>query len=299
MQSDIHKSIEEHIIRRCKETIDAATEKLQEEYQIKNTELTKEFARLHEQQDILLKNQKMMEITYNECKDKLYKKEEIIARACENTSQCKYVKINIGGQIFETKQSTLTSISPYFARIFSDDFDSPTKDFDGNVFIDMPSVGFQEIINWVRLGRKESHFKKICMRMANYPNNLFLETMDFLGIHPNDSIFEKGMKIKIYWRGDRNIYTATILSSIIDLPNIKVKYDTDGEVWEYDYIKLRHDSGKYKNYNADPKTIDNFGKPEYWHYGIEKGSIKIGSGPGESKEKSDDSSSSDSDSEVD
>ena len=33
------------------------------------------------------------------------------------------VKINIGGQIFETKQSTLTSISPYFARIFSDDFD--------------------------------------------------------------------------------------------------------------------------------------------------------------------------------
>ena len=63
-----------------------------------------------------------------------------------------------------------------------------------------------------------------------------------------------GREIKIYWRGDRTVYDATIISSGKDLPKIQVQYHNDGECWEYDYIKLKHKTGVYKNLKVNSKS---------------------------------------------
>ena len=212
------------------------------------------------------------------------------------TSKEKHYKFNIGGKTFELSGSTARSISPYFARLISDDFTDPIKDKDGNIFIDKPSTGFQNIINWVRLGREVVVFKQILITMQKQCTSLeyllFIKTIDYFGIDHDSLIISPGEEIKIYWRGDKKEYTATIISFPEDLPRIRVRYKTDGECWDYDYLELKHKMGPYKHRTADPETINLYGRPKYWHYGPHSGSKKIKDNYpklGESKENDDSS----------
>jgi hypothetical protein len=298
----IFNSIEEHINSSCKEIIDKEKQRLNEEFNDKNAHVEALLDEIGSTKEELENKEKEMMESYNECQEILKTKEDAIARACESTSPDKYIKINIGGQIFETLKSTITSISPYFARIFSDKFADPIRDNDGNVFIDKSSIGFQAIIDWVRLGQDDFHFQKILITMQKQHNTmeyeLFVKTMDYFGINHDNLTISHGQEIKIYWRGDRQMFTAKIISSPKDLPLIRVQYIGDGECWEYNCIQLKHKLGKYNNLTANRKTIERHGKPIYWHYGTDSGSIKISDmnpkpscyeKPGESKEDDDSS----------
>lgn len=274
---DIHRSIEEHINKRCKEIIEKEKLRLNNEFNKKNSrveELLDEIGNtrkeLDEKEELMMKN-------YKEYQSIIKAKEEAIARACKNTSPNKYIKINIGGKIFETLESTLASISPYFARLLSDDFAKPITDSEGNIFIDKSPIGFQAIINWARLGKNEIYLQHILANIKETHNQivyeLFMKTIDYFGINYENLEISVGREIKIYWRGDQNLLDATIISSIKDLPKIQVQYHTDGECWEYDYIKLKHKSGVYKNLKANSRVKkENDGDPIYWHYGQDKGS---------------------------
>ena len=298
----IFNSIEEHINNRCKKIIDIEKQRLNEEFNDKNARVEALLDEIGSTRKELENKEKEMMESYNEYQEILKTKEDAITRACENTSPDEYIKINIGGQIFETLKSTITSISPYFARMFSDNFADPIRDNDGNVFIDKSPIGFQAIINWVRLGKNDFHFQQILITMQKKHIPLmyesFIKTIDYFGIYGEDLVISQGQEIKIYWRGDKSIYTATIISSAEDLPKIRVQYIADDECWEYNYIKLKHKSGKYNHLTADCKTIEQCGKPIFWHYGTDSGSIKISDmnpkpsfikPPGESKENDDSS----------
>jgi len=274
---DIHRSIEEHINKRCKEIIEKEKLRLNNEFNKKNSrveelldEISNTRKELDEKEELMVKN-------YNEYQSIIKAKEEAIERACKNTSPNKYIKINIGGKIFETLEHTLASISTYFARLLSDDFAKPITDSDGNIFIDKSPIGFQAIINWARLGKNEIHLQQIFSNIKETQNQivyeLFMKTIDYFGINYENLEISVGREIKIYWRGDRTVYDATIISSGKDLPKIQVQYHNDGECWEYDYIKLKHKTGVYKNLKVNSLVkFKNDGDPIYWHYGKDKGS---------------------------
>ena len=273
---DIHRSIEEHINKRCKEIIEKEKLRLNNEFNKKNSrveelldEISNTRKELDEKEELMVKN-------YNEYQSIIKAKEEAIERACKNTSPNKYIKINIGGKIFETLEHTLASISPYFARLLSDDFAKPITDLEGNIFIDTSPIGFQAIINWARLGKNEIYLQQIFSNIKETQNQivyeLFMKTIDYFGINYENLEISVGREIKIYWRGDRTVYGATIISSGKDLPKIQVQYHNDGECWEYDYIKLKHKTGVYKNLKANSRVKKDNLEPLYWHYGKDKGS---------------------------
>ena len=298
----IFNSIEEHINNRCKEIIDKERQQLNKEFNDKNERVEALLDEIGSTRKELEEKEKGMTESYNEYQEILKTRDDAIARACENTSPDKYIKINIGGEIFETLKSTITSISPYFARMFSDNFADPIRDADGNVFIDKSPIGFQAILNWARLGQEDFHFQQILITMQKKHNpmeyGLFIKTMDYFGINHDNLTISHGQEIKIYWRGDKQIFTAKIISSPKDLPLIRVQYIGDDECWEYNYMQLKHKLGKYNHLTVDRRTMDKQGKPLYWHYGTDSGSIKIGDmnpkpscyvKPGESKEDDDSS----------
>ena len=300
---DIFSSIEEHINQRCKEIIDKERKQLNKEFNAKNATMDNLLEEISSTKKELDEKEEQMMESYKEYQENLKAREEAIARACENTSPDKYTKINIGGKIFETLTSTLSSVSPYFARLFSDDFGEPIKDDEGNIFIDKSPIGFQDVINWARLGKDDNHFQEILASIQKKHNkntvNLFIKTIDYFGIDYENSKITPGQQIKIYWRGDKALYDATIISSLEDLPKIQVRYKNDGECWEYDYIKLKHKSGIYKNFTACTRVKQEHGKPLYWHYGTDRGSKKIDAKgrrnpkPGECKTEESDSSDED------
>jgi AraC-like DNA-binding protein len=276
---DIFSSIDEHINQRCKEIIDKERKRLNKEFNAKNATMDNLLEEISSTKKELDEKEEQMIESYKEYQENLKAREEAIARACENTSPDKYTKINIGGKIFETLTSTLSSISPYFARLFSDDFGEPIKDNEGNIFIDKSPIGFKAIINWARLGKDDNHFQQILVLMQEKHNkntvNLFIKTIDYFGINYDNLMISHGQQIKIYWRGDKALYDATIISSLEDLPKIQVQYKNDNECWEYDYMKLKHKTGIYNKFTACSKVKQEHGKPLYWHYGTDRGSKKI------------------------
>ena len=275
---DIHRSIEEHINKRCKEIIEKEKLRLNNEFNAKNSRVEELLDEIGDTRKELDEKEEQMIENYKECQAILKAREDAITRACENTSPNKYIKINIGGKIFETLEYTLASISPYFARLLSDDFAKPINDSEGNIFIDKSPIGFQAIINWARLGKNEIHLQQIFSNIKETQNQivyeLFMKTIDYFGINYENLEISVGREIKIYWRGEGGtVYDATIISSGKDLPKIQVQYHNDGECWEYDYIKLKHKTGVYKNLKANSRVKkENDGDPIYWHYGKDKGS---------------------------
>ena len=143
--------------------------KISEEKEIINTQ------KIILNEDIILNNQRTdelnkIETNLNEMKkeiqkksddfdDKLIEEKEKLEKKCEkltllmnlfeSNSKNKYIKINVGGKIFETTQNTLKESSLFFKGLLSGNF-SYLKDDNGNLFVDRSPDLFTKVLNIIR-----------------------------------------------------------------------------------------------------------------------------------------------------
>lgn len=85
-------------------------------------------------------------------KEKLEKKCEkltLLMNLFESNSKNKYIKINVGGKIFETTENTLKESSLFFKGLLSGNF-SYLKDENGNLFVDRSPDLFTKVLNIIR-----------------------------------------------------------------------------------------------------------------------------------------------------
>jgi hypothetical protein len=231
---------------------------------------------INNQQGEMTAQQNALKNEYETCKKNFEIRENAMRNAQIYTGKNKMVSINLGGEIFHSMHSTLVTISPFFGRLLSDDFGEPIRDKDGNIFIDMPSIGFKEILNWSRFGKPNDYINAFLEYFKKYNSKIDCEllkkTMDYFGIIFNNTIIEKGKKIKIYWRGDKALLSAEVISSEAYYPKLVVKYEADGEIWEYSHRKIQHKLGPYSGYSVSIEINNQYnGEPLYWHYGLHNG----------------------------
>jgi len=81
--------------------------------------------------------------------DKEYESLTKLKQLFESTSDNRYIKLNVGGKIFETTYNTLTSYSGYFKGLLSGNF-SVLKDNNENIFIDRCPNLFTKILELIR-----------------------------------------------------------------------------------------------------------------------------------------------------
>jgi len=83
------------------------------------------------------------------------------------------IKLNVGGQRFETTQSTLIKYPSMFQSMFSGRFNNPQEE-DGYYFIDRDGTHFRLILNFMIDGTLQddlsSHTLKLLLKEANYYN---------------------------------------------------------------------------------------------------------------------------------
>jgi hypothetical protein len=276
---DIYKSIKTHIEKTWKKKFEKEKRILETEYRKKSANLQKKRDSINKQQKEITAQQKALKNEYEICEKNFEIRENSMRNAQIYSGKNKMVSINLGGEIFYSMHSTLATISPFFGRLLSDAFDKPTRDKDGNIFIDMPSIGFKEILNWARFGKSDDYmndFLEHFKRNSKDKIDLLEKTMNYFGITYNNTIIEKGKKIQIYWRGDKTLLTAEVLSSKSDYPKIVVKYEGDGEIWEYSHRKIQHKLGFYSCYSASSEIKKHCdGEPLYWHYGKHNGAKRL------------------------
>jgi hypothetical protein len=85
-------------------------------------------------------------------KEKLEQKCEkltLLMNLFESNSKNKYIKINVGGKIFETTENTLKESSLFFKGLLSGNF-SYLKDENGNLFVDRSPGLFIQVLNIIR-----------------------------------------------------------------------------------------------------------------------------------------------------
>jgi len=280
MTDNIYNSIKTHIEKACKKKYEKEKKCLQVEHKKKTTELKYREENISNQQQKLDAQQIALINQYETYKKEFEIRENAMKNAQIYTGKNKMVSINLGGEIFHSLHSTLVTISPFFGRLLSDDFGEPIRDKDGNIFIDMPSIGFKEILNWTRFGKSDDYMNAFLEHFKKYNSKIDCEilekTMCYFGITFNNTIIEKGRKIKIYWRGDKTLLTAEVLSSKAYYPKLVVKYDADNEIWEYCHRKIQHKLGLYSHYSASSQTKNQCdGEPLYWHYGINNGAKRL------------------------
>ena len=143
--------------------------KISEEKEIINTQ------KIILNEDIILNNQRTdelnkIETNLNEMKKEIQKKsddfdnklieeKEKLEKKCEkltllmnlfeSNSKNKYIKINVGGKIFETTENTLKESSLFFKGLLSGNF-SYLKDENGNLFVDRSPDLFTKVLNIIR-----------------------------------------------------------------------------------------------------------------------------------------------------
>lgn len=155
----------------------------------------------------------------------------------------KFLKINVGGKIFQTTVSTLVHTSPYFKAFLSNKWQSindiKNKDDNGILFLDKPSWCFELYLNWARSGATEKTLNKqiIKLKTNENPNIMIEHFYDFLNYIAIDyshhsQLFYKGKKVKIYWEKESRCFEGTVISDYDDYPDICVHYE-DGQIWTY------------------------------------------------------------------
>ena len=177
----------------------------------------------------------------------------------------KFLKINVGGKIFQTTVSTLVQTSPYFKALFSNKWqsinDAKNKDDNDILFLDKPSWCFELYLNWARSGATEKTLNKQIIKLktiqnANHnpnPNIMIEHFYDFLNYLAIDhlhhsQLFYKGKKVKIYWEKECCCFEGTIISEYDDYPDICVHYE-DGQMWTYNIwvlsVKQKHNNTQH------------------------------------------------------
>ena len=277
---NIYKSIKTHIEKTWKKNYEKEKISLETEYREKKVNLLNMEEKIRNQQKEITAQQKALENEYEICEKNFKIRENAMKNAQMYTGKNKMVSINLGGEIFYSMHSTLATISPFFGRLLSDDFGEPMRDKDGNIFIDMPSIGFEEILNWARFGKSDCYINAFLEQFKIYSSkdkiDLLEKTMNYFGITYNNTMIEKGKKIQIYWRGDKTLLTAEVLSSKSNYPKLVVKYEGDGEIWEYSHRKIQHKLGSYSCYSASSEIKKHCdGEPLYWHYGKHNGAKRL------------------------
>ena len=239
-----------------------------------------------------------------ECSQMLEARENAIKRANKDSSTEKFIVINVGGTKFFTLKSTLSSMSPFFASMFSDKWNSACApsltDADGNIFIDRDPMFFNILLNWARDGCNMKDLKTIIdnlmtyeihsnvfTSLQNFNVKTFIKTLDYLAIdYPPNLLFDNtlnvGEKIKLYWRGDGTIYEGTVIKRFIKLNNgkkskklystvpcffVEILYE-DGDVWLYQEKMLTKEYGPFAKHKSQKLH-------QYWHYGKDYGAQKI------------------------
>ena len=72
------------------------------------------------------------------------------------SSRNEIVRLNVGGEIFITRKSTLQAVSDsLLGKMFEDDspYGEPEQDGDGNIFLDRDPASFRVILNYLRRGK--------------------------------------------------------------------------------------------------------------------------------------------------
>ena len=200
--STISNFIEEEIANR----VNAELEKRKEELNAHHLLHQKEITKLHESNikiekeiddKLLCLDKKSLEIQ-NETKEqqqhwlesnnKLEARATAIANSVRDCSEDKRVSLNIGGTVFETLQSTISRISPFFACLFSDvwrDTGNKTiRDEAGNIFIDRSPMHFDHLLNWSRNGCDPEELRQIFKVAASDSSSCqnYLKTFEYYGI---------------------------------------------------------------------------------------------------------------------
>jgi hypothetical protein len=122
------------------------------EYQLKEQEVKKKYIKLKEGQIKLKKDQEEIELNIINERNKLtqeFNKLIKLRSYFENNSENKYIKLNVGGKIFETTQNLLKNHSDYFKGLLSGKF-KVLKDDNNIIFIDRCPDLFKKIMKIIR-----------------------------------------------------------------------------------------------------------------------------------------------------
>lgn len=245
------------------------------------------------------KEQKDEEREYEKCKKQLDIRVAAIENAIQDCSEDKLISLNIGGKVFQTLKSTVSNISPFFANLFSDEWkDSGRKtirDKDGNIFIDRSPQYFEHLLDWSRHGGDTEDLINIIQeihRSRGYPfpaglstkinAKTFIKTLEYYGIDHEiiDPDLTVGNTLCIYWRGDKRTYKGTVKKSYFDKEEqescVIINYE-DGTSWRYKINQLSKTSGPYKHEILHKAKHKKGFETKWWHYGEDKGGIKINS----------------------
>lgn len=248
INKEVARRVANELELRKEEASSAAQESLEQIKELSNEKKETENRIAHQLQELerdreaqlLLLDRK--EKYLKDCSANLENKAEAIQRAVVDSSEERMVTINMGGTVFTTLKSTLSSMSPFFANIFSDKWrdagSSSIADKDGNIFIDRDATYFPMLLNWARDGCEPEAIKTIIKMVRSrsersYLHNVcpkkyicqsFLKTLDYLGIDylpesPNEEnkeeILTVGQKVKLYWRGDRRVFEGWVIKKSI------------------------------------------------------------------------------------
>ena len=243
------------------------------------------------------KEQKDEEREYEKCKKQLDIRVAAIENAIQDCSEDKLISLNIGGKVFQTLKSTVSNISPFFANLFSDEWkDSGRKtirDKDGNIFIDRSPQYFEHLLDWSRNGGDTEDLINIIQEIhrSSWGNTglstkinakTFIKTLEYYGIDHEiiDPDLTVGNTLCIYWRGDKRTYKGTVKKSFFDKEEqescVIINYE-DGTSWRYKINQLSKTSGPYKHEILHKAKHPKGFETKWWHYGEDKGGIKINS----------------------
>jgi len=162
------------------------------------------------------------------------KRAQAIQKSVRDSSEEKLITINMGGTIFHALKSTFSTMSPFFANLFSDKWRDEERrtirDKDGNIFIDRDPTFFPLLLNWSREGADPNELVKMIEIISKkvpsppFPQcwklkcDTFMRTLDYLGIdHPpeppgsQEVSLKIGDYIKIWWRGDGRIFKGIVI----------------------------------------------------------------------------------------
>lgn len=121
-------------------------------YQLKEQEINKKNAKLKEDQLRLKKDQEEIEFNIINQRNKMTQEFDKLVKLrsfFENESENKYIKLNVGGTIFETTQNLLKNHSDYFKGLLSGKF-KVLKDDNNIIFIDRCPYLFKKIMKIIR-----------------------------------------------------------------------------------------------------------------------------------------------------
>lgn len=187
---------------------------------------------------------KNKEIFYNFIEEHINSVEKTINNI---TSKNKYIKLNVGGMIFETTYQTLTQNSDYFKLLLSDKYvNNICRDEDGIIFIDIDPRLFEIILNRMRNSDIPlNNFEKTIMNKKE-EYSTFHHLIDYLLVRHlfEATEFIMSKNINIFWPTSKIVKTGRIIGITPEKIIVMYKENDKDEIFEYHIILLK---SKYFN----------------------------------------------------